>query len=377
MARTLKRSREWVYRWTGRYGRGEALWYQDRSHRPHVIARRVRASFERLVVRVHRKLKSKRNPLGFWGAEAIFNELADLSVRPLHSIRTIHRILVRHKLLTRRRRDRSRTGPALPGPTARKQNDVHQIDFIVGHYLAAQHPVVIFNRKDGVTGLVAGTEQPDRRVQRVLVFLQRDWRRHGIPRFLQMDNDMSLTGGRMHPRTLGQLVRFCLACRVVPVFTPERRPASNAAVERYNGLWQEKVWQRYRFRTLWQLQERSQAFQEAYNTYLRRKWIRQDKGALFKTRVRYLPKPIRFRHPLPLCRGQIWFIRRIDEDGSIQVLNETVWLPKRYAHEFVRVVIRTGVQTLSAYWRSSPKGRFKRIAHRTYKLREKARTPFL
>jgi hypothetical protein len=340
-----------------------------------VIARKVNLSFERLVGRVHHMLKSRRNPLGFCGAEAIYNELAELGIRPIPCVRTIHRILVRRKLLTRKRRDRSRKGAPLPCPIADKQNDVHQVDFIVGHYLASHRPVVIFNRKDGATGLVAGCEEPDRRVQRVLAFLTKDWRRHGIPRFLQMDNDMSLTGGRMHPRSLGQLVRLCLACRVIPVFTPERRPASNAAVERYNGLWQEKVWQRYRFRTLVQLQEHSRAFQEAYNAYLRRRLIRQGQGACLETCGRSLPKRLRFRHPLPLCRGQIWFIRSLDEDGTIQVLNEPVQLSKQYAHQFVRVVIRTGPQTLSVYWRPSPEGKFKRIAHRAYKLREKATTP--
>jgi hypothetical protein len=338
---------------------------------------RVRVAFERLVVRVHHKLKSTENPLGFCGAEAIAQELADLGVRPMHSIRTIHRILVRHKLLTRLRRDRSRKGPLLPLPVAARQNDVHQIDFIVGHYLATRCPIVVFNRKDAATGLVAGCEEPDRSVPRVLAFLTTDWQQHGIPRFLQMDNDMSLTGGRMHPRTIGQVVRLCLACRVIPVFTPERRPASNAAVERYNGLWQQKVWQRYRVRSLGALRTRSHAFQDAYNAYLRRRLIRQGKATLFATRLGSLPTSIRFRHPLPLCRGQLWFIRRIDEDHGIHVLNETIRLPKRYAHEFVRVVIRTGLQTLSVYWRPSPTAPLQRIAHRTYTLRERARTPIV
>lgn len=334
-------------------------------------------AFERLVVQVHRKLKGKANPLGFCGAEAIYQELADLGVRPLHSIRTIHRILVRTNLLVRKRRDRSRKGPALPCPIPTRLNDVHQMDFIVGHYLASRCPIVVCSRRDVATGLVAGTEEPDRQVQRVLAFLQRDWQQHGIPRFLQMDNDMSLTGGRMHPRTIGQLVRFCLACRVVAVFTPERRPASNAAVERYNGLWQEKVWQRYRFRTLRDLRGRAHAFQKAYNRYLERRLVRQGKPGLFQIRARYLPQHLRWRHPLPLCRGQIWFIRRIDENGTIQILNEPIRVPKRYAQEFVRVVSRTGAQTLSVSWRSSAKGRCTRIAHRTYTLREKARTPLL
>ncbi|MFY4730131.1 hypothetical protein ACOSYY_13790 [Nitrospira sp. BLG_2] len=41
---------------------------------------------------------------------------------------------------------------------------MHQLDFIVGHCLAARRPVVIVNRKDMATGLVGGTEAPERRV---------------------------------------------------------------------------------------------------------------------------------------------------------------------------------------------------------------------
>lgn len=198
-----------------------------------------------------------------------------------------------------------------------------------------------------------------------------------MPRFLQMDNDMSLTGGHMHPRSLGQVIRLCLACRVVPVFTPERRPATNARVERYNGLWQEKVWKRYRFRTLGQLQRRSLAFQDAYNTHLKQRLNRQGSPAIIKADLRFLPPDLRLGHPLPLYRGQIWFIRRVNEQGHIQILNEPIRLPLRYAQEFVRVVIRTGPQTLSVYWRPSESQRFTRINHRSYQLRENARTPQL
>lgn len=188
---------------------------------------------------------------------------------------------------------------------------------------------------------------------------------------------MSLTGGRFHPRSLGYLIRFCLACRVIPVFTPERQPAANAQVERYNGLWQEKVWQRYRFRTLRHLRVRSHAFQVAYNTYLTRRLIRQGHPTRLNGLRRPWPVPFHAPTPLPLSRGQIWVIRRVDEEGHIQVLNETIQLPRRYTHAYVRVVIRTGPQTLSVYWIASQHVRLKRIAHRAYRLREQARTPLL
>ena len=291
IARRLRLSQEWVYKWIWRYREAGPTWFQEGSRRPHQMVRRVDATFEEAVIRTHARLTSPRNPLGFYGAEAIAQELADLRVRPLHSIRTIHRILVRHKLVTRTRRHRSRRGPSLSTPSVRRQNDVHQLDFIVGHYLGARRPVVILTRKDMATGLVGGTEQPDRRVQRVLAFLTRDWHSHGRPRVVQMDNDMSLTGGRFHPRSLGQLIRFCLACRVIPVFMPDRQPAANAQVERYNGLWQEKVWQRYRFRTLRHLRARSHAFQMAYNTYLTRRLIHQGQHARHNGPRRTLPVP--------------------------------------------------------------------------------------
>ena len=55
---------------------------------------------------------------------------------------------------------------------------------VVGHYLGAWRTVGILTRKDMATGLVGGTEEPDRRVRRVLAFLMRAWHRHGRPRFV-------------------------------------------------------------------------------------------------------------------------------------------------------------------------------------------------
>ncbi|MFY4730130.1 helix-turn-helix domain-containing protein [Nitrospira sp. BLG_2] len=114
IARRLRRSREWVYKWIWRYRQGEPTWFLERSRRPHQMARRVSATFEQAVIRTHARLTSPRNPLGLYGAEAIAQELADAGVRPVHSIRAIPRILARRKLVTRPRRDRSRRGPNCP-----------------------------------------------------------------------------------------------------------------------------------------------------------------------------------------------------------------------------------------------------------------------
>ncbi|MCA9453874.1 MAG: hypothetical protein H6750_13575 [Nitrospiraceae bacterium] len=147
IARQLQRSRQWVHKWIGRYQGGGKTWFLEQSKRPHQLPRRVSPTFERLVLHTHTRLRSRRSPLGFYGAEVIANELLALGIRSLPTIRTIHRILVRHHRVIRKRRFRSRKGPPVPCPLASQQNDVHQIDFIVGHYLSSQRPVVILNRR--------------------------------------------------------------------------------------------------------------------------------------------------------------------------------------------------------------------------------------
>ena len=139
---------------------------------------------------------------------------------------------------------------------------------VVGHYLGAWRSVVILNRKDMARGWSAGPRSPSDVSDEGLA---PSW----TSSVCSMDNNMSATGGRFHPRNLGQLIRLCLVCRFIPVFTPERQPAANARDERYNGLWHEDVWQRYRFRTLRHLWARLYAFQMASNTYLTRRLIHQ------------------------------------------------------------------------------------------------------
>jgi len=373
IARCLYRSRQWVYKWAARYEAHDRGWATDRSRRAHRIANRVAPTVEQLVLRVHRRLASQRNPLGFTGADAVSEALADLGGPVPCSARTIHRILARHGLLQRRRRDRSQRGPDLLLPIACVENDVHAVDFIVGHYLPGGRPVVVFNRQDRAVGVVASWVWPDRQAQRVRAALVADWRRQGRPRSLQLDNDSPFAGGHHHPRSIGEIVRLALACRVTLVFLPERRPQGNARVERFNGLWQDKVWSRSRFRTYAGLQVRADAFAAAYNAYRKRRGRQEGRGA--PPVRRRLPVGLRLPRQLPLCRGELWFIRQVAEDGTISVLNEAIRVGRRYAHTYVRAVVRTGPQTLSVYWRPTPTSRLRRIHHQRYRLREEAQRP--
>jgi len=113
-----------------------------------------------------------------------------------HRVAIIHRFLVCQNLVTRKQREHSRKGQPVPVPLVYLRNDVHQIDFNVGHYPFCQRPVEVLTQKDLGSGLVSSKEGLDPHVQRVRAFLVRDWQTQGRPRFSQMDKDR---GPRIKP----------------------------------------------------------------------------------------------------------------------------------------------------------------------------------
>jgi hypothetical protein len=79
----------------------------------------------------------------------------------------------------------------------------------------------------------------------VVASLIQHWREVGLPRYAQLDNDMTLQGTHRYPDALGRVIRACLSLKVVPVFVPPHEMGFQAAIESYNGWWQAKVWLRF------------------------------------------------------------------------------------------------------------------------------------
>jgi putative transposase len=50
------------------------------------------------------------------------------------------------------------------------------------------------------------------------------WHRLGIPRYQQVDNEMTFYGSPTHPRGMGKLIRLCLHYGVEPIFIPLKEP---------------------------------------------------------------------------------------------------------------------------------------------------------
>jgi hypothetical protein len=95
-----------------------------------------------------------------------------------------------------------------PLPSATQANQVQQLDLWPrvlggGTYFSIVHLI------DVATWYVWGHVLTDKRTDTLMRFLVATWQRSGVPQYLQVDNEMSFTGGRWFSR-LGRFVRLGL-----------------------------------------------------------------------------------------------------------------------------------------------------------------------
>lgn len=168
--------------------------------------------------------------------------------------------------------------------------------------------------------------------------LLRLWSTYPLPHVFRMDNGGPFRGTARSPRRLGTFLVFLLNLGVVPLFGSPSRPWTNPAVEGHNRVFTEKVWKKNRFTTLDEIDCENDRFNEEGREY-------------FRFRYEALARRLRWRRLLPSRtitydrlhtrrNRKITFIRfvgpTIDEpEDHITVMNERVYLPERYAHQFV------------------------------------------
>jgi transposase len=212
----LGRTQAWYYKWRERYRQAGLDGLKDRrpGHNARHTPERMRALIVETRDRLVRDAESGTYHLGI-GADQVARELEKLGLTP-PCRRTIHDVL--------RAANRINKPPSPQGyrqrPLAERANDVHQLDFwpqvlTGGDYLFLIHLV------DVASWYPCGQVSQDKATDSVLAFLLSSWRTLGVPRVLQVDNEMSFTGGRWVSR-LGRLVRLALLLGGEVWFNPFR-----------------------------------------------------------------------------------------------------------------------------------------------------------
>lgn len=323
-----------IQRWLERAGEDslEQVAWSGRSSAPMRQARRTPMAIEDEVLEIRRVLREE-SVLGEYGAAAIQRELLIRDPARVPSVRTIGRILERRGLLDAKGRVRRAAPPAgwyLPDLAARRV-ELDSFDVIAGLRVNGGQDLEILTGISLHGGLTGAWPAWTVTSTLAMAAIEAHGRAYGLPAYVQFDNATRFQGSHGYVDLLGRLVRLCLSLAVIPVFAPPRETGFQASIESFNGRWQAKIWNRFWFETLADLQARSSAYIAASH-------------AQAAVRIEAAPARVPFpaswvddpaRPPL----GQLLFLRRTSARGNAEVLGRAFEVDPRWAHRLVRAEI--------------------------------------
>jgi hypothetical protein len=301
----------------------------------------VATSIEELILATRQQLKDTSS-LGEFGDAAIHRELLARGYRSLPSVRTIGRVLLRRGVLDGRRRVRRPAPPRgwyLP-QVAQGNAELDSFDIVSGLVIRGGIDVEVLNAISLHGGLVESWPRSLITAQETFQALLVHWHNVGLPTYAQFDNDTRFQGAHQFADSIGRVIRLCLSLQVIPVFAPPREPGFQAAIESYNGRWQAKVWTRFQHDSLLALQIQSAKYVEACRI---RAALRIEAAPL------RAPFPKAWQPNLSHPRGQIIFLRRTNQNGSLNLLGHSFSIDPLWAHRLVRTEVDLDANLIRFY----------------------------
>ena len=245
---------------------------------------------------------------------------------------------------------------------ARGPGDLHQTDLVGPRHLRTpDRPVRFysFHTLDVAGGGVATDQFPDKGAGSFCGHLTAAWVRLGLPRTWQLDNERTVAGFSPRGRPpFTQPLRLALLLGVEVRFIPEGEPGRQADVESFNDLWQERVLRRFdcpglgRLRTVsgrfehWSVEARPHPKLRVaeHGTRFPAQLLASLDGALPRLPAGFTLDAYRDAAGelcLPLARGRVSWVRRVDEHGGVWIAGEHLHI-KRAANEYVVGTLSTG-----------------------------------
>ena len=366
----VSRGRTWLSKWKARYRQHGWKGLHSQSRKPQRSSHAYPPNVRRLIVCAYRRVQKRR--WGLRGMSATRRELrVTYRLRPAPSVPTIKRVLRGAGVFKHRRPAKPESFYPKPRPTA--TYTIQAMDW-TERFLGGGAKIYAFHTIDLETRACAQTIQADKTTASVMAHLKKVWKTRGIPQGLQMDNDAAFYGGRKAPRRLGQVVRLCLYVGIEPIFIPVGEAKRNGDVERLHGIWDQAVWQQVHFDSVKAAQDFTPQFEQWYmNEYEPPKLNGQTPQQAADNAPRYRLTASRCQtipEILPIVAGRIHFIRRVDDDGKIEVLNEQQPISKRLAGEYVWATLWTHRRRLDVFYRRSDNEPVKRIKTIHYPMGE-------
>lgn len=348
---SLRRSERWFFKWLARYRTGEQAWFHDYSRIPEKLAGRTDGVTEELVCCIRRRLEEQNE---FCGAQAILWELEDLQWPRLPSLRTINRILKRNDLIQPRQKGYQPKGKAYPKIPATAPNHLHQLDLMGPRYLRGPIRFYLANVMDIYSHRVAITPMSGRSSIRVLDALVGTWQRLGVPKYLQMDNQLPFRGSDRYPRSFGKVIRLCLTLGIQPVFIPLHEPWRNPEVEKFQETCQFKFLRKVHMESFSELLTESMRFENRHNSRYRYS-VTKGKTPLqvmeaTTNKLRLLPADFQvpnLKHKP--TKGHIHLVRFIRSNRLLDIFSEKFKISEQLVYEYAWATICVKKQKLRVF----------------------------
>ena len=350
--RHVPRSLGWIHKWQQRYANAGWAGLNSQSHRPHQ-ATGYSASVRQVVLRVRHQLV-KRKVGRLIGTRAIQREIRRGRLLPKcqrPSRPTIQRILRAAQLTTHASSSQTCYHPH-PIPTA--DYIIQAMDW-TARYLEGGGKVYAFHSLDLTIHDLYQTVSDNKQSVTAETHALNTWEKLGLPHALLIDNDAVWRGSLKATRYFSRFMRLALWLGLELIFIPVGEPEYNGVLERVNGLWNQQFWNLNHFASRNQVARTSPQFVEWYRTIYEPPRLDEHTPVEMRRQVNRcrLTHTQRQAIPdaLPLMEGRIHFIRRVDEQGDIELLHETWHVDRRLADEYVWATVTLHEQRLRIYHR--------------------------
>ena len=350
VATELGRSPQWVRKWWRQYQQAGWAGLAERSRAPHQHGRRLSPKIRKAVQRARSELEAEAARgvgLKYIGGRAIRTRLKKWKLKPLPSVRSIERILEAAEMTRPKQSQPEIEYPRLQPSQAQQ---LCQVDHMP-HYLQGGQKLYCFNAIDVVSRYPTGQVFTNRRATDACTFLIHLWQTVGIARYTQVDNEGCFSGGFTHQYILGQCVRLALLVGTELLFSPVRHPKSNGTVERFHQDYETHVFEGTYLADVEAVQAQADTFFELYRHSEHHSALNEQTPALVHQQSatpRLLPAD--FRRPegkLPLYAGRLHFMRRVQPNGTVSVLNVEWSVPEPKPDQGVWVTVELSPEAAS------------------------------
>lgn len=365
----LGRSQQWLSRWLRRFRTGGWAALADRSRRPHHLRAETPSSSVQRILALRVELeehRTRRTRFRGVGATEI-QELLELERRRAPSLSTIERVLRRYHVRPQRAR-RHGGGQPYPWPRATQPGDQQQTDLVGPRYVTGPRGVTRFYSIHTIAIVGRGTWASQVRYKTADALCEHfvaAWGWLGLPRVSQIDNEMAATGGGKHAYGVSLVARVHLLLGVHVIFLPFGEPGRNPFVESFNASWQKYVL-RHTCPDLRAVRRVSRAHWRFYHEQKLHRALRHSvDGArrpgewlrLHRDELRALPRGFtlaEYRDPrgrlrLPIARGQVSWIQKVDADGHITINARPYLIGKRLTGHYIHATLFTHRRRLVVY----------------------------